>query len=169
MRVLSAIKRKIANAIQNWKTRRREKRCRRLYSDFHEKNEYDDGEYKFIWGVKSPDDLCKSEPCLATMNDIELVYSRKEEKYMLSIETAYWLETKENEIKYLEALLKLFTDYMVKSGLELNDTYRFWMSRPAAIFEGELISEVYTSFRIFVEGYKSLYGQQGEKVDEVTV
>lgn len=169
MRVLFTVKNWLSCKLQEWKIRHRERKYRRKYSDFHSLDNSDDGNYKFIWGVKSPNDLCQSEACLHTINDIELLYSRDAQKYILNIETAYWLETKKNEISYLEQLLEDFTKYMKEQGLNTQDPYRFWMSDPDSLFEGDMISEVYTGFRIFVEGYKALYGQQGEEADEVTV
>lgn len=123
-------------------------------------NEYDDGDNKFIWGVKSTDDLSMTPACLYTMNDIDIVYSREKKRYVLGIETAYWFVDKLGEVKYLSSLLEAFTRYMNGHGLSTNDTYKFWMSQPSKLFEGETIPELYTNFRIFVEGYKTLYANE---------
>lgn len=169
MRVLSTVKNWLSELVQAWKAQRRERKYRKKYKDFHGVDNADNGEYKFIWGVKSPNDFCQSEACLYTANDIELLYSRATEKYILNIETAYWLENKENEVKYLNELLDVFTKYMQREGLDTHDPYRFWMSSPGDLLTGDMISEVYTNFKIFVEGYKALYGRQGEQINEATI
>lgn len=44
---------------------------------------------KFIWGVKSYDDLTDSEPNFTTFNDIELIYIQQPTKLKLrSLETS---------------------------------------------------------------------------------
>ena len=130
---------------------------KRLYPDFKEETEYDNGKYKFIWGVKSPDDLCQNHACLHTMNDIDIIYSREKKRYILSIETAYWFETQEGVITYLQSLLKRFTEYMDEQGYNKTAPYKFWMSQPSMLLEEETIPELYTSFKIFVEGYTKVY------------
>ena len=42
-------------------------------------------DYKFIWGLKSYDELCSGDCCLYTMNDIDIVYDKKTHKYELGI------------------------------------------------------------------------------------
>lgn len=43
------------------------------YEDYY-LDPYEEGNMKFIWGVKSYDDLTTSNACLYTMNDIDLIY-----------------------------------------------------------------------------------------------
>lgn len=140
------------------KDKRWTRKMRRKYPDFKGETEYDDGLQKFIWGVKSRDDLCSEPACLHTMNDIDLIYLREKKLYALSIETAYWFENSAGVAEYLKALLKCFTRFMDEQGYDKNDKYRFWMSPSSLSFEGETISEVYTNFRIFVEGYQLVEG-----------
>lgn len=134
------------------------RKIRQKYPDFKGETEYDDGLQKFIWGVKSRDDLCSEPACLHTMNDIDLIYSREKKLYVLSIETAYWFESSAGVAEYLQFLLKCFTKFMDEQRYDKNDKYRFWMSPSSLTFEGETISEVYTYFRIFVEGYQLVEG-----------
>ena len=91
------------------------------------------------------------------MNDIDINYSREKKRYILSIETAYWFETQEGVVEYLQSLLKHFTKFMDEQGYDKNAEYRFWMSQPSLLLEEENIPELYTNFKIFVEGYTKVY------------
>lgn len=157
MKLFAKIRYAIREIIAGWKQSRELNKYKRLYPDFKEENEYDCGDYKFIWGVKSSIDMSSAPACLHTMNDIDLIYSRAKKRYILGIETALWFDKKEQEIEYLTLLLDAFTKYMKDNNLPTNEPYRFWMSQPSLLLEGETIPEVYTNFKIFVEGYKSVH------------
>lgn len=110
-------------------------------------------ETKFIWGVKSWDDLTDKDACMWTMNDIDITYNKKEKKYMLGIETAYMFKTHADECRYLQDCLKAFTKYMDDNGLEKNKPYILFMSNPCTSVEAESIEELYVNFKIFVDGF----------------
>ena len=139
-----------------------EQKLKRLYSDYNGDDAYNCGTLKFIWGVKSFDDLSSADACIYTMNDIDICYDRETKKYMLGVETAYMFDDKLTEVKYLDHLLSCFTEYMTDNGLSTEEPHFLWMSNPCTSMEAETIEELYTNFKIFVEGYKALYG----KVDE---
>ena len=97
---------------------------------------------KFIWGVKSWDDLTGKDACMYTMNDIDIAYDKKKNEYILGIETAY-----------LRDCLKAFTKYMDDNGLKKNEPYRLFMSNPCTSMTADSIEKLYTSFKIFVDGF----------------
>ena len=111
---------------------------------------------KFIWGVKSWDDLSGSDANMYTMNDIDIIYDKKKEKYMLGIETAYLFKNYEAECEYLKDCLKAFTKYMDDNGLNKNKSYMLHMSDSNASMTADTIEDLYTNFRIFVNGFCSL-------------
>lgn len=108
---------------------------------------------EFIWGVKSWDDLTGADACLYTMNDIDIIYDKNKGAYMLGVETAYLFKTYDDECKYLQNCLKAFTKYMDDNGLRKNEPYRLWMSNPCTSMEAETIEELYTNFKVFVDGF----------------
>ena len=110
-------------------------------------------DYKFVWGVKSWDDLSGADVCMHTMNDIDITYDKKKKEYMLGIETAYMFKTYADECKYLKDCLNAFTKYMDDNGLKKNEPYRLFMSNPCTSMEAETIEELYTNFKIFVDGF----------------
>ena len=111
---------------------------------------------KFIWGVKSFDDLSSSNACLYTMNDIDLTYDKQKREYMLGIETAYMFDSYDDEYKYLSDCLKAFTKYMDDNGLNKNEPFRLFMNNPCTNMVANSIEELYTNFKIFVNGYLTL-------------
>lgn len=108
---------------------------------------------KFIWGVKSLDDLSGSDANLYTMNDIDIVYDKKKSEYMLGIETAYLFDSFEAECNYLVDCLNAFTKYMDDNGLKRNEPYTLFMSDTCTSMAAKSIEELYMNFKIFVDGF----------------
>jgi hypothetical protein len=119
--------------------------------------------FEFVWGVKSADDIIDSEANMYTLNDIDIVFDKEEENYILDIETAYSFESKETECQYLNSLLKHFTDFMKKKNLDMKYPYPLWMSDLALKSIAKSIPELYTHFKLFVKGYNALYGKEKRK------
>jgi hypothetical protein len=134
------------------------RKCKKLYPDY-EDNEYNCGSSKFIWGVKSWDDLSGADCNIYTMNDIDVTYNRESKLYMLGIETAYMFKEprKENECKYLKRLLEAFTKFMDDNNYSKEYDYCLFMSSSVIDDEAESIEELYINFKIFVEGYCKVY------------
>lgn len=135
--------------------------CKKFYSDY-EDNEYNIGSLKFIWGIKSYDDLSSGENAnLYTMNDIDITYDRKTKLYMLGIETAYMFNgnRKEGECEYLRGLLASFSKFMDDNGYAKDYDKCLFMTQPPTILSSaENIEELYINFKIYVEGYCRVYG-----------
>ena len=108
---------------------------------------------KFIWGVKSWDDLSGKDACLYTMNDIDITYYKKKKEYMLGIETAYDFKNHAAEYEYLQDCLNAFTKYMDDNGLKKNKPYMLFMSNPCTNMVAKTIEELYVNFKIFVDGF----------------
>lgn len=140
---------KIINEIEYY---RMEKYYNKIEKEYGDVNKEDD-KFKFIWGIKSYDDLCSAECGLMTMNDIGIVYNKKEKAYYLEIETAYGFDNYEAECDYLKNLLEVFTKYMDDNKLNKNKPFGLWMSSPCTDLKAKSIEELYTNFKIFVEGY----------------
>ena len=113
-------------------------------------------DFKFIWGIKSWDDLSGTDACLYTMNDIDIIYDKKKKEYILGIETACLFKTYNDECKYLSDCLKAFTKYMDDNGLNKNEPFRLFMNNPCTNMVANSIEELYTNFKIFVNGYLTL-------------
>lgn len=119
------------------------------YGDYGLEND----DYKFIWGVKSFDDLSSDEANLGTMNDIDVIYNKHTHEYILSVETAYMFKNHEEECRYLKDCLDAFTGYMNKNNLQRDVPFRLFTSIPCTSMEADSIEELYTNFRIFVDGF----------------
>lgn len=113
----------------------------------------EDDNMKFIWGIKSLDDLSGCSACIYTMNDIDIVYDKKKKKYLLGIETAYCFKTHADECAYLRQCLNAFTKYMDDNGLDKNAPYMLFMNNTCTSMEADSVEELYTNFKIFVDGF----------------
>lgn len=114
-------------------------------------------DFKFIWGIKSFDCLSEQDACLYTMNDIDITYDKKKKEYMLGVETAYAFKSHSDECEYLQNCLNAFTVYMDDNGLKKNEPYVLFMSNPCTITVAKTIEELYTNFKIFVDGFCDQY------------
>ncbi len=119
--------------------------------------------YEFIWGELSYDSLVRGEASLCTMNDIDIVFDNKKRQYILSIETAYIIEGGiKGEARYLRRLLDSFTKFMDEKGYDKDEEYSIFMSRPKLNMKAATIPQLYTQFRVFVEGFCALYDKPDE-------
>ena len=129
-----------------------------MYADWKD-DEYNCGPLKYIWGVKSYDDLSEAEDAnFYTLNDLDIYFNRDNKLYMLSLETIYSFETTAHRINYLNRLLDTFRDYMVTNSLfEYNyDPFFLYRYNDGKMFEAESLTELYYKFKIFVVGYSNL-------------
>lgn len=145
--------------INNFKNKIKENKLKRKYDDYHGNDENNYFEMKHIWGVKSYDDLSGKDCNFYTMNDIAITYHRDTKKYSLSIETAYWFNNKKSECEYLRGLLDAFTKYMDDNNLDKDRPYTLSLGNGATHLDADSIEELYTNFRIFVEGFCKIYGE----------
>ena len=115
---------------------------------------YEDDVMKFIWGVKSWDDLTDSDACLYTMNDIDLIYLKDENKYILGIETIFEFDKEEHKLGYLAGCLDAFEKFMVENGYN-TEVKPYWsdvfMRGMSTHFDS--IEECYAMFKLLVNGY----------------
>lgn len=122
-------------------------------------SEYETQSMKMIWGVKSWDDLSSAKSAnLYTMNDIDLIYLKDENKYILGIETMFMFKEEEHKLNYLKGCLQAFTEFMKDNGYN-TEIKPFWMD----IFSYgwninthfDNIEDCYAMFKLLVNGYCS--------------
>jgi len=132
--------------------------CKMKYPDYAD-NEFNQGRLKHIWGVKSSIDTRSKESNMYTLNDIEIVYDRKNKLYFLHMQTQRF-ESKKEERGYLQSLLLSFKDFMEDNGYDTNYQRNFLYSLPNVNSHAESIEELYTNFKMYVEGYCSVCGRE---------
>lgn len=97
--------------------------------------------------------------------DIEVDYDKNSKMYLLNIETVYHFKNgKVGEVRYLEGLLNVFTDFMKHNGYEMNEPYNFWEMQSTSFWKANSIPRLYTNFKIFVEGYKKIYSDKQDGI-----
>ena len=144
--------------IKSWGYKSYCAKMKRKYPDW-EDDEYNCGSLKFIWAVKSWDDLTGKDANINTMNDIEINYDRDTDEYVLSIETIYTFQNGQiGEAEYLDKLLSDFTKFMIQNDYNVDEPYDFYSANIIDTWRADSIPELYTQFRVFVEGYKAIYG-----------
>ena len=139
------------------------RKCKKKYPDY-EDNEYNYGSLKHIWGVKSWDDLSGSGCNLHTMNDIDITFDRDTGTYSLGVETIYMFNEPSNinECKYLRRLLDAFTKFMDDNALNKESNINLLCRNVGLSTSADSIEDLYTNFRIFVEGYCKICGYEGD-------
>lgn len=150
------------NIIQYFIDKHEEKIAEEYYDDYNE-DFTENSSMKFIWGLKSYDDLSNYDANLETMNDIDLIYLKDEKKYILSVETIYMFSSKDSEKEYFHTLLDKFTEWMQDKGYNINsslnsygDVYEIFTSGININTEFNTIEDAYRTFKLLVNGYLTL-------------
>lgn len=117
-------------------------------------------EMEVIFGIKAWDDLTEgNQATLYSMNDIEIIYYKKENKYGISIETMYSFEDGRNgEKKYIQQLLNQFTEWMIQEGYDINEEvwiYNIFTDGYNINTKFDTIEELYACFKMLVNGFIS--------------
>lgn len=128
------------------------KKMKRLYPDYKD-DEYNCGELKHIWGLRSVENFEDKSRGVYDCSDIDISYDRKTKKYMLGIETAYVFQNIQSECDYLKDCLNAFSRYMDENNLSKDNRRVLFFGQPCTNLTTDSIEELYTEFRIFVEGF----------------
>lgn len=124
-----------------------------------------ENEWEIVWGVKSADDLNgETEATLYTLNDFDIRYNKKTNKYMMSVETIYEFEGGvETQKEYLLSILSSFTEWMRQKNYILNFPVSiesvFAIDKKTS-FEFDTIEELYAYFKLLVNGFCSQEGSR---------
>jgi hypothetical protein len=115
-----------------------------------------ENEWVFIWGLKSYDDLSPSEANLYTMNDLEITYNKKDNKYYIGIETIYLFEDGIEGLKrYINRLFNALTAWMKSKGFDTQNpsTLRKVSANINDIGKEpyDTIEELYADFKFIVD------------------
>lgn len=145
---------------QNLQQKRLIRAYKKKYPDYID-NEYNCGALKFIWGIKSCDDLSAFDSNMYTMNDIEIDYDRDTKQYSLGVETIYMFDDTQNECAYYNNLLESFTKYMKGNGLDTERNYCTFCSGLDLTLKADSIEELYTRFKIVVTGLCAVCKERG--------
>ena len=85
---------------------------------------------------------------------------------MLGIETEYMFKTHDAKCEYLRDCLKVFTKYMDDNGLNKKEPFKLFMSNPCTSMVADTIEELYTNFKIFVDGFCNQDIDMDEEISE---
>ena len=113
---------------------------------------------RFKWGVISSNDVTGSkEANLNTLNNIDIIYNKKEKTYSISVETIYQFRNgKEEEKTYIKNLFNKLTEWMIHKGYDttkevnLSDVFAEGQNINT---EFETIEDLYANFKYLVNGF----------------
>jgi|GEM_PF-2923363 len=113
--------------------------------------------YEFIYGIKSYDDLSPgNEANLYTMNDLDIIYNKKTNKYTIGIETIYSFSNgRKGEQEYIKNLLNKFTEWMLSKGYNINKYISLYdvFTYKNINSEFDSIEDLYAYFKMLVNGF----------------
>ena len=140
-----------------------------FYNEFKKTNEAINNRFKFIWGVPSDDELAPNDLNIFSLTDFSIIYDNEEQKYFMSIETIYEFKNGiKGEIAYLRYILEKFEKWLQDNNYDINSIqthYSTVLQKWGACDETKYdsILELYSHFKIMVEGYTILYKEKTEK------
>ena len=109
--------------------------------------------YEFIWGLSND----TNEADLFTMNNIDIVYNKKEKTYSIEIETGYlFTNGKTGEKTYIKNLFNKLTEWMIHKGYDINQEItldEMFTQGKNINSEFETIEELYAVFKCLVFGF----------------
>ena len=121
-----------------------------------------ESDFEVVWGILSPDDISgAAQAGLYTMNDFDIVYSKKDDTYAFDIETVYEMSQSEQK-KYLKNILNQFTAWMENNNYETGYRLDYYQAfSPFA--ESSSIPELYAKFKLLVEGFCNTVPEMDKK------
>lgn len=135
--------------------KREKARCKKMYSDWQD-NEFNMLDNLFIWGY-TPD--ANATPSFYTWDDVLVYFNRATKKYYMTIDTGFYGYAKEydaelarNELYRLTQIENAFRNFLGEKGENLYPGV-FPLLDPA--LEGNTLGELYTKFRIMLNGYRA--------------
>lgn len=134
--------------------KREKARCKKMYPDW-EDNELNMLDNLFIWGY-TPD--ANATPSFYTWDDALVYFNRVTKKYYMTIDTGFYGYEKEynaelarDELYRLTQIENAFRNFLGEKGESLYPGV-FPLLDPT--LEGDTLGELYTKFRIMLNGYE---------------
>lgn len=114
-------------------------------------------EWKFIWGIKANDDTSDSDANMYTLNDFNVWYNKKTNKYTMSIETIYEFEEgKKGQQLFVLEIFKKFTKWMKDNNYSTKheiSMYELFTKGKNMNSDYNSLGELYGYFKCFVTGF----------------
>ncbi len=136
---------------------RDKKRCKKIYPDWQD-DEFNLLDHKFIWGIDL--DHPEQPTSFHSWNDAYVYFNRKDKFYYMEVDTTLFIAHYADEDSQavvrteLDRLLKIdeaFRIFLIENNLRMcAENLPFW----SLDLKAETLTELYTRFRILLEGYK---------------
>lgn len=136
------------------------KMINKLLTDFVKKHTYSNtSNLVLIWGVLSVEERLFENPNLFSLNDIELLYDNRENKYWFEVKTVYMYDNPSAQYVYLKGLLDEFTKWMNENDCDTTLELPLWRVFAKGIdinTRFDSIEEAYAAFKMMVNGFCAL-------------
>lgn len=131
---------------------REKKRCRAAYPDWQD-DAFNMLDNKFIWGYNENP---KITPSFLSWDDAYIYYNRINKTFYMEVDTGFYMGVKDaedaqGELERLSKIEEAFRNFLTKNGIPLRAEVQSFHN---FTLEGESLSELYTKFKIQLEGYK---------------
>ena len=139
-------------------------------------NPYVSNNWIFVWGVKSQKDFTNNSVNIFTMNDIDIIYNIKTQRYIIEIDEAYAFDTLKDKQIYFTKLFVLFEKWYESMGYDITKisdmqlsenekhkilkhinniaSYQEWNNYYGC--QSEDIFSLYIKFKFFIKEYNKL-------------
>ena len=131
-------------------------RCRREYIDWKD-DEFNMLDNKFIWGYNVDPN---KTPSFLSWDDAYIYFDRKNKKYCMIVDTTFYTkqlevdkseEAARAEIDRLFQIADAFRDFLIENNLRQRADFYYFRDN---FLCADSLTELYTKFRIQIEGYK---------------
>lgn len=125
-------------------------------------------ENKFIWGIKSWDDVSGRPADLYTLNDFAIWYDPERKCYNYEVETLFEFKSSEREVEYLKRIFKELTKWMRQKGYDTNYKPILYSVFSEDHYQCgyESIEQLYADFKLMCMGFALMNSKKKTKKQE---
>ena len=137
------------------------KKINKKYKHYEQEkyNPYVSNNLIFIWGVKSQKDFTNSSANIFTMNDIDIIYDIKTQRYIIEVDEAYTFDTLKDKQIYFTKLFVLFEKWYESMGYNITKISDMRLSESEECKISQHINNI-TSY----QEWNNYYGCQSEDI-----
>ena len=147
------------------------------YPELNYRINEDDNKYLgssvYLWGIKAGDEMCPGNPGWMMMDDIDVWFDHKDNKYYAEIEEIYGFQKESDKVEYLENLNAKFREYVLSVGYTEEDLADYSECTALECYyptdtvhnilplSAYTLRDLWQKFNLFVAAYKGMQAAMG--------